>query len=596
MALSALTIVREAFVRGSQWSRRQVARIPQQVGRHPLGEDILIKVLALIPDRGKLAAIKARILWTLNDRLGALQTARRALALRPHDPTLIVSLARMEIFTGSYGDAEARLRAALAGHDPGARPKILWHLISLLTYALLHQGRSQEAWTLLSSGAATRLTADRVEFLKAHVCRYTRRYDEAEDGYRAVLARQPYDVLALLELAELLSLRGRFDEAEALHHRLMRITGDPTLNARNHSHTLLAQGRVREGWARNLLRVENRELKRLKGVRVWDGSDLASRSIFVIVEGGTGDELRDAVCYRELSARARQVTIACDPRMETLLRRSFPKVKTWPVGRAERISGINRRLSRLMDDATLEEARRHDFCVVGPDLFYFLKPSMEDYGKPAPYLLPDPVRVAHWRERLAALGPGPKIGLGWSTIRKTYRTFSYYTNLADWGPILTIPGAVFVNLQYGDCADEIVDAEQRFGIKIHQWPELDLLNDFDSVAALIVALDLALAPNTTTLELAGALGARAWYMVNEYQTLDHFRLKDRATGQDRSYPSVRIFMAQQPGDSASLIAQVGEELRRTFGASNAGTGENLATTGSAMETGSPTMTCATQPQ
>jgi hypothetical protein len=111
-----------------------------------------------------------------------------------------------------------------------------------------------------------------------------------------------------------------------------------------------------------------------------------------------------------------------------------------------------------------------------------------------------------------------------------------------------------------------------FGIQIHRWPELDLLNDFESIAALIAALDLVLAPNTTTLEFAGALGVRAWYMVKEYQTLDHFRLKDASTGQDRSYPSVRIFMAPQLGDSSSLIAQVAKELRHTFGLTEADAG------------------------
>jgi tetratricopeptide (TPR) repeat protein len=545
----------------------------------------LLRLVAWIPDRGKLAHVKAKMLWSLNDRAGALHTVRRALELTPDDPALVANVARMEVQTGSYGDAEARVRKALDGLTTELPKRALLQLVNALTYALLHQGKAQEVWDLLSGGLGARLPAARVRYLQAHLCRYTRRYDEAEDLYRQVLSHAPDDVLALFELAELLALRGRFADAEVLHHRLMRVTGDPAFNTRNHAHVLLAQGRVREGWKRNTLRIENSELKGLKGVRVWDGSDLATRSIFVIVEGGTGDELRDAVCYQELSQRAGEVTVACDPRLETLLRRSFPKVKTWPVSREERISGVNRRLSRLMDDATLEQARRHDVCVVSPDLFYFLKPSAEDYGKPAPYLVADPALVARWRERLAVLGPGPKIGIAWSTIRQTYRTFSYYTKLADWGPILTIPGAVFVNLQYGDCIDELVAAEQQFGIRIERWPELDLLNDFESVAALMVALDLVVAPNSTTLELAGALGARAWYMVNEYQTLDHFRLKDPDTGQDRSYPSVRIFMAREPGDSASLIAQVGTALRQTFGLAGAGDGS----------AGSPARTRATPP-
>jgi len=561
-------MVRGALARGRIWSRQQLAQLPYRLGRYPIGQALLVRLLGWIPDRGTAADIKGKILWSLNDRAGALTTVRRALERTPGDPELVASMAGMEVQTGAYGDAEARVRSVLDRSATEVPKATLLQLANALTYALLHQRKAQDAWDLVSGGVAARLPAERIAFLQAHICRYTRRYDEAEDLYRKVLSQRPDDLLARFELAELLSLRGTFIEAEAIHHDLMRLTGDPAFNARNHSHTLLAQGRVREGWARNMLRVENSELKRVKGVRVWDGSDLAGRSIFVIVEGGTGDELRDAVCYGDLSQRAAQVTVACDPRLETLLRRSFPKVKTWPVGRAERVSGLRRRLSRLMDDATLEQARRHDLCVVSPDLFYVFKPSPEDYGKPSPYLVPNPALVAQWRERLAALGPGPKIGIAWSTIRQTYRTFSYYTKLADWRPIFTFPGAVFVNLQYGDCIGELMEAEQKFGVRIHRWPELDLLNDFESVAALMVALDLVLAPNSTTLELAGALGARAWYMVNEYQTLDHFRRKDLNTGQDRCYPSVRIFMARQPGDAASLIDQVGAELHRTFGAPN----------------------------
>ena len=565
MALRELNSFRDAIARATHWTRTQLARIPHRLGRRT-GEKVLVNLLARVPNRGKLADVKAKILWSLlNDRAEAMRIARSALARAPRNRALIASLARMEIEADSYHDAEMRLRGALDDLGAAGGTRQLWQLVSLLTYALLHQGKSADAWTLLSSGPGTLLPVDQVRFLQAHVCRYTQRYDEAEDIYAQVLAQKPNDIWALWELAELLSLRGKLAAAEPLHRRISRIAGDPTFNARNHSHCLLAQGRIREGWARNLVRVENSELKKLEGVRVWDGSDLATRSIFVIVEGGTGDELRDAVCYRELSERAAEVTIACDPRLETLLKRSFPRVKTWPTGRTERVSGVNRRLSRLIDEATLEEVRRHDFCVVSPDLFYFFKPEAEDYGKPSPYLQPDPKLAAHWRQRLAALGPGPKVGIAWSTIRQNYRTFSYYTKLAEWGPLLTQPGLIFVNLQYGDCVDELTKAEQRFGVRIHRWPDLDLLNDFDSVAGLIAGLDLVLAPNSTTLELAGALGAPAWYMVNEYQTLDHFRLMDRATRQDRCYPSVRIFMARQPGDSTSLIAQVAGELERTFG-------------------------------
>lgn len=508
---------------------------------------------------------KAEALWSVNDRAGARAVIADALSRTPDDLKLVAGLARMDISERHYARAESCLREALDRVTAETRPDILAQLTYMLLDAVLEQGKLEDAWALLSAELPTRLEGDDVKRLRAHLCRYTRRYDEAERLYRDVLSRNPAHDKAMRELTELLSLRGRFDEAERLHHRLVALKQNPAYNARLYSHMLLAQERVKEGWAHYMRRAEHAELKALDGLCIWNGSPLDGRSLFVFVEGGTGDELRDASCYEELSRIAGRVTITCDPRFETLFRRSFPRVQFRPLPRRQRTSGVPRHLAKLMDEATLEEAKRHDFSILSPDLFHYLKPTAADYGLRFSYLAADSDRLSHWRRRLAELGESPKIGIGWSTIRQTYQTASCYTKLADWQPILSTPGVVFVSLQYGDCEQELAEAEKIFGVRIHRWPDLDLLDDFESVAALTCALDLVLAPNTTTLELAGALGVRAWYMVNEYQTLDHWRLKDRATGQDRLYPSVKIFMASQPGDSRSLIAQVAAALRKTFG-------------------------------
>ena len=122
--------------------------------------------------------------------------------------------------------------------------------------------------------------------------------------------------------------------------------------------------------------------------------------------------------------------------------------------------------------------------------------------------MPDAARVDAWRERLAALGPGPYVGISWRSKIQTAERRLEYTRLDEWGEIFAVPGVTWVNLQYDDCNRELRDAEQRFGVQIHRWDWLDLMNDFDEVAALITALDLVVAPFNAVSMLSGALGVR----------------------------------------------------------------------------------------
>ncbi|MEC3929563.1 flagellar protein FlbA, partial [Citrobacter braakii] len=65
-------------------------------------------------------------------------------------------------------------------------------------------------------------------------------------------------------------------------------------------------------------------------------------------------------------------------------------------------------------------------------------------------------------------------------------------------------------LQYDDCAAEIAEASNRFGVRIHRWRDLDLMNDFENAAALVANLDLVISPAMSAGELAGALGVPVW--------------------------------------------------------------------------------------
>jgi hypothetical protein len=89
----------------------------------------------------------------------------------------------------------------------------------------------------------------------------------------------------------------------------------------------------------------------------------------------------------------------------------------------------------------------------------------------------------------------------------------YYSALDIWGPILKTPGVTFVNVQYGDCADELKHASDLHGVKINVIEDLDLKNDIDGAAALSAALDLVISAPTAAAATSGAVGTETWFLT-----------------------------------------------------------------------------------
>jgi len=160
----------------------------------------------------------------------------------------------------------------------------------------------------------------------------------------------------------------------------------------------------------------------------------------------------------------------------------------------------------------------HDFdrAISAGSLIRWFRPTIETFPDRASYLVPDPARVDAWRERLAATGPGPYVGISWRSRIRTAERRLEYTRLDEWAAIFGVPGVTWVNLQYDDCSSELRAAEKKFRVHVERWDWLDLMNDFDEVAALTAALDLVVAPFNAVSMLSGALGVPTVAMGNRF--------------------------------------------------------------------------------
>jgi tetratricopeptide (TPR) repeat protein len=401
--------------------------------------------------------------------------------------------------------------------------------------------------------------------------------DAAESAYRRALAADPNDADAHHDLGHLLYSRGEIAEAAVHFRAALAVRGDfaealvnlggcctdqeeavgyydralalrPDLPAAHHNRALalLGLGQLEEGWREWSWRVHDSAGAYCRAVLerypLWQGEDLRDKTILVHAEQGLGDEILFASCLPQLVMQARRVILQCDQRLAGLFQRSFPAVLVHGGPR-------NEDLQRLAQYGTIDCQ-----CPAGT-LPVYLRRRIEEFPADNAYLKADPLQVARWRARLAALGSAPKVGIVWRSSLRTALRNAGYTDLQQWHAVLQTPGVCFVNLQYGDCQDELQRVRDVLAVDIHGFDDLDLYNDLDGATALMAALDLIIAVGVSTYNFAAALGKPTWLLTPPGRGWVNLGLDSIPW-----YPSLRLFQQARSGDWGALLKRIAGEL------------------------------------
>src|SRR5690606_518613 len=108
------------------------------------------------------------------------------------------------------------------------------------------------------------------------------------------------------------------------------------------------------------------------------------------------------------------------------------------------------------------------------------------------------------------------IGVSWRSV-KPKKTASFESRLEHWRPILALPDAVFVSLQYGDVAADVREARERFGVELIVDPEIDAYRDLDAFAAQVAATDTVVSIANSTVAVAHGLGKPVHVLLKAIQ-------------------------------------------------------------------------------
>jgi hypothetical protein len=126
--------------------------------------------------------------------------------------------------------------------------------------------------------------------------------------------------------------------------------------------------------------------------------------------------------------------------------------------------------------------------------------------KATAFLVPDPVRVNFWRDRLRSLGKGPYVGLSWKSADMSAKRLPNYASTSDLSPVLTLTGVTFINLQYTDFADDLSKIQNELGVTVHNFDDLDHYDNLLDVAALCAALDVTVSTTSAVPFVSAGVG------------------------------------------------------------------------------------------
>jgi hypothetical protein len=234
-----------------------------------------------------------------------------------------------------------------------------------------------------------------------------------------------------------------------------------------------------------------------------------------------------ASLLNELATRVSRITVMCDSRLGALFQRSFTAFDVI----AEPRETQHERAKSLQNI---------DAAVAAGSLPRLFRRSPRDFPRHAAYLLPDPAKVAAWRERL---GSGRHYGISWvGGLQKTGRSRRSLP-LERLRPLLELADASWVSLQH-DFA----------GSGLREFP--GVTQDLDELASLISALDSVISVCNTTVHLAGALGKEVIVMA---PFVPEWRYG--LSGGMLWYPSARVLRQDKYGDWDGVLAQLEEMLR-----------------------------------
>ena len=272
----------------------------------------------------------------------------------------------------------------------------------------------------------------------------------------------------------------------------------------NLSISQISFGKFKDGWINYKSRLYSKEfvLKNdfinLPSFNIGD----KNKKLIIWAEQGIGDQILFSRFFKQFNCKKNNIFSFVNKKLKPIFEDSFPN-----------ITFINETDNKIFNSQ----------MPMGDLPSYFIKSFKDVKLSSEKYLSCDKNLTKRFRREL----PKDKLvcGLSWESknfnhgdVDKKIQKKNNSTTLESLKDILTHPDMVFVDLQYTNTELEKKLMNEKYGVKIHKFNEVDNFYDLKSLSSIINLCDIVLTIPNVTAHLAGALGIKT-FLILENQNL-----------------------------------------------------------------------------
>ena len=331
----------------------------------------------------------------------------------------------------------------------------------------------------------------------------------------------------------------RYDYAEAKRLATLAWRAHPSSEFRTENLLTVAEWTqdLAVHWRMEVVSNQGEKKRFGNALPAWNGESLSDERRLLIwkYHRHLGAEIRYAAALSNLGCMGKYCSVEVDPRLAPLLKRRFPEIDFIPDGKC--ISG-EEVPPGIAYNATWER------------LGYYLLPSAAAMPK-EPWLTADVPRVEQFSRRRFPRSLRPRIALVWNSTN----TDKSLPPIEVWRHLLSVRGVEFVSAQHDSDPRKIAawdGLSQRIRLE-----QVDLRDDLDGLAALMLSCDLVITISASQAHLAGALGLPVWLVIREQPLLSW------PLGSTESvwYPKTRCVWVRHESDWEPTMKMLADELR-----------------------------------
>lgn len=469
-----------------------------------------------------------------------------ALTAKPDDTKVLFALGNTAQALG-LGDAAQQFYRQVLALEP-ARLEALVNLANLLRVS----GQFDAAIGLLEPALARNPQSPELHLTLGSARREKGEAETAIFHYRAALAADPHYAPALANLGDMLCDAGNRQEARTLYDAAIKAEPKNPQARLNRAILHFLNGDLKEGWRDYAARIEMPgkvpTISSEQRLVPWTGGCLKRTRLLVRAEQGVGDQVLFASVIGDLAARAKadggSIVLECEPRLVSLLARSFPDITVKPSV-IRNIGG-----APVADYGWLKACGGANAVTLMGSLPRYLRGTLDAFPSDHAFLTPDASETAQWKSQFGEHA----IGLCWRSGKSGGHRAIQYAPLAAWADFIRDVDRSFVCVQYDATRDEVAELEELSGRKIIVPQGIDQKNELDRAASLMAALESVVTAPTAVSWLAAGVGTRTFKIL--YDT------SWTALGQpyEPFAPSCACVMPAVRGDWADVFHQVKAKL------------------------------------